>query len=38
LFGENLKSEFDGPGEDAAIEAIVKQIEKGQLLVQPIKH
>ncbi len=38
LFGENLKSEFDGPGEDAAIEAIVKQIEQGQLLVQPIKH
>ncbi|MBK8847184.1 MAG: DUF4294 domain-containing protein [Bacteroidetes bacterium] len=31
LFGSNLKSEYDPEGEDAVIEAIVKQIETGQL-------
>lgn len=38
LFSENLKSEFDAPGEDAAIESIVRQIETGQLQYQPVTH
>ncbi len=37
LFGSNLKSEYDPNGEDALMESIVQQIEKGQLSVQPIK-
>jgi len=29
LFGHNLKSEYDGEGDDAAIEEIVGEIEMG---------
>ena len=36
LFGSNLKTEYNGIGEDAAIETIVQQIEKGQLTVQSV--
>ena len=38
LFGTNLKTEFDGAGEDAAIESIVQQIERGQLTVQTVNR
>lgn len=34
LFGENLKSEYDPQGEDAMIEGIVKQIERGELTMK----
>ncbi|HOS48789.1 MAG TPA: DUF4294 domain-containing protein [Bacteroidia bacterium] len=37
LFGSNLKSEYDGEGNDAQIEQIVQQIERGELKVQKIK-
>ena len=33
LFGQDLKAEFDGMGEDAAIEMIVQRIERGELAV-----
>lgn len=38
LFGSSLKSEYDSAGDDAAIESIVQQIERGQLTVQSVKH
>ena len=38
LFGTNLKTEFDAAGEDAAIESIVQQIERGQLTVQTVQR
>jgi len=37
LFGSNLKSEYDGEGNDAQIEQIVQQIERGELKVQKIR-
>lgn len=37
LFGSNLKNEYDGVGDDQAIEKIVQQIERGELQVQAIK-
>lgn len=36
LFGSNLKSEYDGIGEDRLIESIVQQIERGELTYRPI--
>lgn len=33
LFGSTLKSEYDGAGDDAAIESIVQSIEKGEIQV-----
>jgi len=33
LFGQDLKAEFDGMGEDAAIEMVVQRIERGELAV-----
>jgi len=36
LFGENLKSEYDSAGEDAMIENIVQQIERGELPVKSV--
>lgn len=33
LFGQDLKAEYDGLGEDAAIEMIVQRIERGELAV-----
>lgn len=38
LFGSNLKSEYAGEGEDAMIESIVKQIERGELQVQAVRR
>ena len=37
LFGENLKAEYDSAGEDAMIENIIQQIERGELPVQSVK-
>ena len=37
LFGENLKTEYDAAGEDAMIENIVNQIERGELPVQSVR-
>ena len=37
LFGENLKTEYDSAGEDAMIENIVQQIERGELPVQSVR-
>ena len=37
LFGSNLKSEYDGESNDAQIEQIVQQIERGELKVQKIR-
>ena len=37
LFGENLKAEYDSAGEDAMIENIVQQIERGELPVQSVQ-
>ena len=34
LFGENLKSEYEGQGQDAMIESIVQQIERGELTMK----
>lgn len=36
LFGSNLKSEYDGVGEDRLIESIVQQIERGELTYRPV--
>lgn len=36
LFGSNLKSEYDGIGEDRLIESIVQQIERGELTYRPV--
>jgi len=36
LFGSNLKSEYDAKGEDALIESIVQQIERGELQYQTV--
>jgi hypothetical protein len=36
LFGSNLKSEYDAAGDDALIEAIVQQIERGDLVYKPV--
>lgn len=36
LFGENLKDDYDAAGEDAMIENIVQQIERGELPVKQI--
>ncbi|MEY3343180.1 MAG: hypothetical protein RL090_864, partial [Bacteroidota bacterium] len=33
LFGSTLKSEYDGEGDDAAIESIVQSIERGEIQV-----
>lgn len=33
LFGSTLKSEYDAEGDDAAIESIVRSIEKGEIQV-----
>jgi len=33
LFGQDLKAEFDGMGEDEAIEMVVQRIERGELAV-----
>jgi hypothetical protein len=37
LFGSNLKTEYDSVGEDKLIEAIVQQIERGELQVQSVR-
>ena len=37
LFGENLKDEYEAEGEDAMIESIVQQIERGELPVQSVR-
>lgn len=37
LFGENLKDDYDAQGEDAMIETIVQQIERGELPVQSVR-
>ncbi len=37
LFGENLKDDYDAKGEDAMIETIVQQIERGELPVQSVR-
>jgi hypothetical protein len=34
LFGSSLKSEYDAEGDDAAIESIVRSIERGEIQVQ----
>ena len=36
LFGSNLKSEYDANGQDVQIEAIVQQIERGELRVAKV--
>lgn len=36
LFGENLKDDYDATGEDAMIENIVQQIERGELPVKSV--
>ncbi|MFN0187518.1 MAG: DUF4294 domain-containing protein [Bacteroidia bacterium] len=38
LFGSNLKSEYDAQGEDALIESIVQQIERGELQFQTVNR
>lgn len=37
LFGSNLKTEYNAAGNDAVIESIVQQIEKGELRYQAIR-
>lgn len=38
LFGSNLKAKYEPKGEDALIEMIVKQIERGELAYVPLKR
>lgn len=34
LFGNDMKDDYDGAGEDAAIEHVVRRIERGELVVE----